>query len=104
MLRSRAPPHMADEAPEIEITVPPAFETGVYANFAAVSSQTPHDFNIDFIQLSPGQGPPQATVVARVKVAQSFLMPLMQALAQHHGTVEDALRRLREEKGEGDAS
>jgi len=91
---------MNDDGPEVEINVPPELQTGVYANFAAVSSQTPHDFNLDFIQLSPGAEAPQGTVVARVKVAQTFLMPFMQALAQYHSTVEDVLRRMKEE-GEG---
>jgi len=96
---------MSDEPPQIEIQVPPELQAGVYANAAAVSSQTPHDFTIDFIQLmpvTPGMAP-QALVVARVKVAQSFLMPLMQALAQHQTTVEDMMRRLQDQQqGEGE--
>lgn len=92
---------MADEAPEIEIHVPPELQAGVYANFAAVSSQTPHDFNLDFIQLVPGAPgePPSAQVVSRVKVAQSFLMPLMQALASHQTTIENMLRQQEQEEG-----
>jgi hypothetical protein len=91
---------MADDAPQIQIHVPPEIQAGVYANAAAVSSQTPHDFTIDFIQLlpvAPGT-PPEALVVSRVKVAQSFLMPLMQALAQHQTTVEDMMRRMQEQQ------
>jgi Protein of unknown function (DUF3467) len=93
---------MAEDVPQLEIIVPPELQTGVYANFATVSSQTPHDFNLDFIQLVPGApgAPPQASVVARVKVAQSFLMPLMQALAQHQTTMEDMMRRMQEQGGE----
>jgi hypothetical protein len=93
---------MPDEQPKIQIHVPPELQAGVYANLAAVSSQTPHDFTIDFLQLQPvTQGnPPQALLVARVKVAQSFLMPLMQALAQHQTTVEDMMRRMQESTGE----
>lgn len=94
---------MPEDVPNIEIMVPPELQVGVYANFATVSSQTPHDFTIDFIQLVPGPAaPPQAVVVARVKVAQSFLMPLMQALAQHQTTIEDMMRRMQEEGEESE--
>lgn len=81
---------MPDETPEIQITVPPEQQVGAYANFAAVSAQTPFDFNLDFIQLGPGAPgePPAGTVVARIKVAEDFLMPLMQALASHQTTIE----------------
>jgi hypothetical protein len=90
-----------DDATEVEITVPPELQTGVYANFAAISTQTPHDFTLDFIQLIPGSDAPQAIVVARIKLAPSFLMPLMQTLAKHQTDFEDALRKLREqEEGE----
>lgn len=85
-------PDDAHEIPQgVQISVPPEVEVGVYANFAAVSSQTDHDFNLDFVQLTPsepGGGAPKGTVVARVKVAQSFLAPLLQALASHQFRVE----------------
>ena len=77
-------------------------QVGVYANFATVSAQTGFDFNLDFIQLvpsSPGQ-PPDGHVVSRVKVAQGFLMPLMQALASHQTMIETTLR---ETQGQGEA-
>ncbi len=95
-----------DEPQQIEIQVPPDMVAGVYANFAAVSSQTPHDFTIDFIQLVPGPAgtAPQAQVVARVKVAQSFLMPLMQALAQHQTQVEDMMKRMENPPEHGELS
>ena len=95
---------MADDAQQIEIQVPPELQAGVYANAAVVSSQTPDDFTIDFMQVLPASpgAPPPTLVVARVKVAQSFLMPLMQALAQHQTRVEDMQRQLREQEEEGD--
>lgn len=65
-----------------------------------MSSQTPHDFNLDFIQLAPGTPgePPEGTVVARVKVAQTFLMPLMQALAQHQTAIENLMQQAQQQK------
>ena len=53
MLKGRHPLPMPDDAPEIQITVPPDLQVGVYANFATVSAQTEYDFNLDFIQLVP---------------------------------------------------
>jgi hypothetical protein len=94
---------MPDDAPEIQISVPPELQVGVYANFATVSAQTEFDFNLDFIQLVPGNPnePPAAHVVARVKVAQSFLMPLMQALASHQTMIESKLREMRDQQEGG---
>jgi hypothetical protein len=85
---------MADE-PEtnIPIQVPPEWQTGAYANMAAVSSQTPHDVTLDFIQLVPGDGPPHAQVVARLKLAPTFLMPLMQVLSNHLSQHEELGRQ-----------
>jgi hypothetical protein len=54
-----------------------------YPNWAAVSSQSPHDINLDFIQLVPGGGVPRPIVVARLKLSPTFLMPLMQVLSNH---------------------
>jgi hypothetical protein len=97
---------MADDpnVQQVQIHVPPELQAGVYANFAAVSSQTPHDFTIDFIQFLPVPpgAQPAALVVARVKVAQTFLMPLMQALAQHQTQVEDLLRRMQEQQDQSE--
>lgn len=75
---------MADETPQsVDVVVPPEQQVAVYANAAAVSSQGPFDVTIDFLQLVPGGGVPMPVVVARVKVAASFLMPLMQSLSNH---------------------
>lgn len=89
-----------EDTPSFEIVVPPEWQTGVYANMAAVSTQSPHDFTLDFIQVGPGN-PVQAVVVARLKVSPSFLMPLMQVLAQHQTQFEEQMRRLQEHQ-EGD--
>jgi hypothetical protein len=89
-----------EDTPSVEIVVPPEWQTGVYANFAAVSTQSPHDFTLDFIQVGPGD-PAHAVVVARVKVSPSFLMPLMQALAKHQTQFEEKIRRL-QDNPEGD--
>lgn len=75
---------MANEEPQsVDVVVPPELQVGVYANWAAVSSQSPHDITLDFIQLVPGGGIPMPIVVARLKLSPSFLMPLMQVLSTH---------------------
>jgi hypothetical protein len=93
---------MADE-PDInlQIDVPPEWQTGVYANFAAVSTQAPFDVTLDFCQLVPGEGsePPQARVVARLKLASGFLMPLMQVLSTHALQHEQQVKRAEEGQG-----
>jgi hypothetical protein len=91
------------EAPDInlQIDVPPEWQTGVYANFAAVSTQAPFDVTLDFCQLIPGEGNelPRARVVARLKLASSFLMPLMQVLSSHALQHEEQVKRA--EGGQG---
>jgi hypothetical protein len=72
-----------DPTSSVDIIVPPEHQLGVYANFAAVSSQSPHDITLDFIQLIPGGGVPLPVVVSRLKLSPSFLMPLMQVLSTH---------------------
>jgi hypothetical protein len=85
---------MVPEPPlNVEIIVPPELQTGVYANVAAVSTQTPHDVTLDFIQLIPGSPAPSAIVVARLKLAPTFLMPLMQVLSNHLSTHEEVQRQ-----------
>lgn len=88
---------MPDQEPEpvdVNIAVPPEHETGSYANFAAVSSQSPHDITLDFIQLVPGEPVPGAVVVARLKLSPTFLMPLMQILSGHLAKHEEQLQRM----------
>ncbi len=84
----------SEEPPHVDIIVPPEHMTGVYANFAAVSSQTPHDVTLDFIQVVPGVPQPSPVVVARLKLAPSFLMPLMQVLSSHLSTHEAIQRQM----------
>jgi hypothetical protein len=85
---------MANEQQQsIDVVVPPEHQTGVYANSAAVSSQSPHDITLDFIQLVPGGGIPLPIVVARLKLSPSFLMPLMQVLSTHLSQHEELQRR-----------
>ncbi len=90
-----------ENLPSIEIVVPPEHQTGVYANYAAISSQTPHDITLDFVQMAPGEPVPTATVVARLKLATSFLMPLLQALAKHQSEHEDQMKKLQGQADEG---
>jgi len=82
-----------EDQPTLDVVVPPELQTGVYANFAAVSSQSPHDITLDFIQLVPGGGTPLPVVVSRLKLSPSFLMPLMQVLSTHLSQHE-ALQRI----------
>lgn len=75
---------MADDTPkDVDVIVPPEHQVGVYANAATVSSQSPLDITLDFLQLVPGGGTPLPVVVARLKLSPSFLMPLMQVLSGH---------------------
>ena len=84
---------MADQ--EIQIEVPPEVEVGVYANFALVAAG-PHDFMIDFCQLAPLRNeddPPRARVVSRIRIAPSFIVPLMQALSQNSFRRDELLQQ-----------
>jgi Protein of unknown function (DUF3467) len=95
------------EGQELQIELPPELETGIYANFAIVH-HTEHELTLDFCQLgvtpAPPGGAPKARVVARVHIAVSFVMPLLQAISQNVTRREDALRRMLDEgeaEGEG---
>lgn len=83
----------AEQPKSVDIIVPPEMQTGVYANVAAVSTQSPHDITLDFIQTVPGPSTPSAVVVARLKLAPTFLMPLMQVLSSHLARHEDLQRQ-----------
>lgn len=71
---------MADR-PNIEIHVPDELRHGVYANFLVVS-HGPHEFTLDFCQLSPSQteGTLRAEVVARVRIAPTLVGRVIAAL------------------------
>lgn len=90
---------MASEDVSLEITVPPELETGEYANFAVISTQTPHDFTLDFVQMIPDDNHPRGVVVARLKLAPSFLMPLMQTLSTHLGQYEQTMKQIQDVEG-----
>jgi Protein of unknown function (DUF3467) len=82
---------------EIQIELPPELQNGVYANFALVH-HTPHELTIDFCQLgvtppSPGENP-KAKIVARVLIAPTFVMPLLQAISTNVAQREDTLRQI----------
>ncbi len=77
----------------LQIEVPDDQLVGTYANFVAVSHQTPHDLTIDFCQIVPNTDDKTvARVVSRIRVAPSFLMPLMQALSQHLSKYEQSVK------------
>jgi hypothetical protein len=100
---------MSSQEPQpqyVNVIVPSEWQVGVYANMAAVSSQGPHDVTLDFIQLVPaasatvpGAVTPVPTVVARLKLAPTFLMPLMQVLSNHLSQHEAMVRQA--EGGDG---
>ena len=90
------------EGQEIQFELPSELETGIYANFALVH-HTEHELTIDFCQLGvtpvqPGEAP-KAKIVARIHLAPSFVMPLLQAISQNVTRREDTLRRI---LGEGE--
>ena len=66
---------------QIQITASDAIKHGVYGNFLVVSHSA-HEFTLDFCQILPGgdQGPLQADVVARVKVAPTMVGSVIEAL------------------------
>lgn len=90
---------------ELQIEVPPDVEVGVYANFALVAAG-PHDFMIDFCQLAPQRSdddPPRARVVSRVRIAPTFIGPLLQALSQNAFNRDEMLKQQQQgdDGGEG---
>lgn len=95
---------MADDGQELQIDLPEDLEVGVYANFALVASGE-HDLMIDFCQLQPQQdeaAPPRARVVSRVRIAPTFVGPLLQAISSNAFNREEGLRRAREESEGGE--
>lgn len=96
---------MADvDGQEIQVELPAELDVGVYANFALVQSGE-HDFTIDFCQLTPPreQGePPRARVVSRVRIAPSFVGPLLQAISQNAFNRDENIKRARLQQEGGD--
>ena len=90
-----------EQGQEIQVEVPPEVEVGVYANFALVASGE-HDFTIDFCQIAPRRDesePPRVRVVSRVRIAPTFLGPLLQAISQNAFNRDEILRKAQEEGG-----
>lgn len=86
---------MADEPQDIQVELPPELDAGVYANFALVHSGE-HDFTIDFCQLSPPRSEgdqPRALVVSRVRIAPSFVGPLLQAVSQNAFNRDELIKK-----------
>jgi len=84
---------------EVQVEVPPELEVSVYANFALVSFGE-HDFNIDFCQIVPQPSEddsPKVRVVSRIRFAQSFVGPLLQAISQNAFKREEAIKKVQEE-------
>ena len=86
---------VADQPQEIRLEIPPEIETGVYANFAYVQSQE-HDITIDFCQLLPRPNeadPQRVRVVSRIRIAPSFVGPLLQVISTNAIRREDMLKK-----------
>lgn len=88
---------------QLQVQLPPDLEVGVYANFALVR-HTEHDFTIDFCQFVPeaqDEGGPQVVrVVSRVRIAPSFVGPLLQAISQNAFRRDETIRQAQEGGGE----
>ncbi len=87
---------MADK--DIQVELPPELETGTYANFALVSSGE-HDFVIDFCQVDSRReetDPPRVRVVSRVRIAPSFVGPLLQAISQNAFNRDEMIKKAKE--------
>lgn len=97
---------MADvNGQEINVELPAELDVGVYANFALVQSGE-HDFTIDFCQVTPPREQGDAArvrVVSRVRIAPSFVGPLLQAISQNAFNRDEQLKKARE-KQEGSES
>ncbi len=98
------PVEMAEGEQEIQVEVPADLEVGAYANFALVASGE-HDIMIDFCQLQPKReesDPARALVVSRVRIAPTFIGPLLQAISSNAFNRDEALRKAREAQEGGE--
>ena len=101
MRRERLAKVSEPEGHEVNVVLPPELETGVYANFALVQGG-PHDFTLDFCQVTPPreEGEPMTVrVVSRIRIAPTFIGPLLQAISQNSLSREEAIRRAEQEEG-----
>jgi hypothetical protein len=90
---------------EIQVDLPPDLETGIYANFALVGSGE-HDFVIDFCQVDPRReegDPPRVRVVSRIRIAPSFVGPLLQAISQNAFNRDEMLKKAQQEQEGGES-
>jgi hypothetical protein len=103
----KATRRVADEpSQEIQVELPEDLDVGVYANFALVQSGE-HDFVIDFCQLTPPReegDSPRARVVSRVRIAPTFVGPLLQALSQNAFNRDEKLKQARSQQEGGGMS
>lgn len=96
---------MANGHQEIQVELPPELEVGVYANFALVQGG-PHDFTLDFCQLTPPRNeddPPKARVVSRIHIAPTFVGPLLQAISTNAFNRDEVVRKAQQEQEGGPA-
>lgn len=95
---------MADvNGQEIQVELPAELDVGVYANFALVQSGE-HDFTIDFCQVNPPReesDPARVRVVSRVRIAPSFVGPLLQAISQNAFNRDETLKKARQQREGG---
>jgi hypothetical protein len=68
------------DEPELVVTVPPAHQAGVWANWAAVTDSD-HEFTVDFARVDHSVEPPLATVVARIAMSPKMLRQLTDQLS-----------------------
>ena len=69
------------DEPELVVTVPPAHQAGVWANWAAVTDSD-HEFTVDFARVDHSVEPALATVVARVAMSPKMLRQLLDRLGE----------------------
>ena len=73
-------PEPAPEAPQLQIEVPPAMETGIYTNLAFIS-HTDTELVLDFVFAQPGN--PKMKVLARVVTSPIHAKRMLAALADN---------------------
>ncbi len=76
---------VSDDHEPVVIRLPESVGHGVYANAASVW-HTPYEFTLDFLVLTPvgpGEQPPAADVVARVKIPTQVIFQVAQAIAEN---------------------
>ena len=68
------PPEGPEEPEALEVTIPPEWEPGVYANTSLVSF-TPREFTIDFVRIRP-RAQTSGVLVARISCSSHAAMEL----------------------------